>query len=613
MTATQPFKVLYDGFKHGLVSRRVFIQRALALGMAPAVVQLILQAPVHATVTSSTLTIPARPSVGTEHQRRGDGGELKILQWQAPSQAGAHTAAGANDSLAATLVSEPLLSFLPDATLIPTLAREVPSRQNGLLAADLTTVTYQLMPHVTWSDGAPFTASDVVFTWQWLTDPANQAITAFVYAPIAEVKAIDDLTVEIRFKTPNPAWYVPFVGSYWGAIYPEHILSQGKRASDAFRTNPIGTGPYVVEVFAPNDRVAYVVNARYREPNKPFFSRVNLKGGGDATSAARAVLQTGDFDFASNLLVEPELLKQLEEGGKGRRVTVPGTTVQLIVFNFSDPNREVDDQRSEWRTPHPFLTDRAVRQALTLATDRLSISTQFFEGPPDEPPAANVLEGIPALESRSTSWAFDLEEAQQVLDAAGWRLVDGVREKHGQKLEVVFTTGVNPILQDIQALAKFNWERLGVSVELQRVDQSVFFDASAGNEQNLGHFYADVQMYANGPGSPFPVDYLGAWYSDNGANIAQKENGWTRINESRYHNPAYDRLYEAVSGETDAEKAADLFIAMNDLLIDDYAVIPLVQRAAEKYGIANTLRDENIAASSWEAIYWNIANWNRVS
>jgi peptide/nickel transport system substrate-binding protein len=325
------------------------------------------------------------------------------------------------------------------------------------------------------------------------------------------------------------------------------------------------------------------------------------------------VLQTGDFDFASNLLVEPELLKQLEEGGKGRRVTVPGTTVQLIVFNFSDPNREVDDQRSEWRAPHPFLTDRAVRQALTLATDRLSISTQFFEGPPDEPPAANVLVGIPALESRSTSWAFDLEEAQRVLDAAGWRLVDGVREKHGQKLEVVFTTGVNPILQDIQALAKFHWERIGVSVELRRVDQSVFFDASAGNEQNLGHFYADVQMYANGPGSPFPVDYLGAWYSDNGANIAQKENGWTRINESRYHNPAYDRLYEAVSGETDAEKAADLFIAMNDLLIDDYAVIPLVQRAAEKYGIANTLRDENIAASSWEAIYWNIANWNRVS
>jgi peptide/nickel transport system substrate-binding protein len=217
------------------------------------------------------------------------------------------------------------------------------------------------------------------------------------------------------------------------------------------------------------------------------------------------------------------------------------------------------------------------------------------------------------MESKNTSWAFDLEEARRVLDAAGWMLVDGVREKDGTKLEVVFTTGINPILQDIQAFVKFHWEQIGVGVELRGVEQSVFFDISAGNEQSVGHFYADVQMYASAPGSPFPIDYLNAWYSDNGANIAQKSNGWTRLNESRYHNPAYDRLYEAVSRETDIEKAAKLFIAMNDLLIEDFALIPLVQRAAEKYGIANTLRDENVAASSWEAIYWNIANWNRTA
>jgi peptide/nickel transport system substrate-binding protein len=538
---------------------------------------------------------------------------LKILQWQAPSQAGAHTAGGMNDLLAAALVSEPLLSYLPDATLIPTLAREVPSQQNGLLADDLTKVTYNLLPDVTWSDGAPFTANDVVFTWRWVTDPANQATSAFVYEPIAEVRALDDLTVEIRFTAPNPAWFVPFVGSGWGTIYPQHVLAQGSSASDAFRTNPIGTGPYVVEVFAPNDRVAYVANERYREPNKPFFSRVNLKGGGDAASAARAVLQTGDFDFAWSLLVEPEMLTRLEQAGVGRHVTVPGTTVQRIAFNFSDPNREVDGQRSEWRTPHPFLSDKAVRQALSLATDRLAISTQFFDGPPGEPPAGNVLAGIPALESGNTTWAFDLEEARRVLDDAGWLLVDGVREKNGRKLEVVFTTVANPLLQEIQALAKFHWEQIGVGVELRRVDPSVFFDASAGNEQNIGHFYADLQMYASAPGSPFPLDYFNAWYSDNGDNIAQQENGWTRFNESRYHNPAYDQLYEEVSQETDPEKAADLFIAMNDLLIEDFALIPLVQRAAEKYGIATTLRDENVAASSWEAIYWNIANWNRIT
>lgn len=611
MTETRPFGLLYDGFRQGFVSRRAFIQRALALGMAPAVVQLVLQNAPGASATSGASAITERPAVGTESQQRGAGGELKILQWQAPSQAGAHTAGGTNDLLAASLVSEPLLNFLPDATLTPTLVREVPSHQNGLLADDLTSVTYNLLPDVTWSDGAPFTAADVVFTWRWVTDPANQAISAFVYEPITEVRAVDDLTVEVHFKAPNPAWYVPFVSSGWGSIYPEHVLTQGTSASDAFRTNPIGTGPYVIEVFSPNDRIAYVANERYREPNKPFFSRVNLKGGGDAASAARAVLQTGDFDFAWSLLVEPDLLERLEASGAGRHVTLPGTTVQRIVFNFSDPNREVDGQRSEWQTPHPFLTDKAVRQALTLATDRLSISTQFFDGPPGEPPTANVLAGIPALESSNTTWAFDPEEARRVLDAAGWLVVDGVREKNGQKLEVVFTAGANDIMQEIQALLKFNWERIGVGVELRRVDPSVFFDPSPGNEQNLGHFYLDLQMYASSPGSPFPVDYLNAWYSDNGANIAQKENGWTRLNESRYNNPAYDRLYEAVWQETDTEKAAEIFIAMNDLLIEDFALIPVVQRAAEKYGISNTLRDENVAASAWEVVYWNIANWNR--
>ncbi|MFT4041052.1 MAG: ABC transporter substrate-binding protein [Thermomicrobiales bacterium] len=588
-------------------TRRAFVHRALALGLLPAI-----GPAVPAAASPRALTAPQPPAVGTAGQQRGEGGELKMLQWQAPSQAGAHTAGGMNDVLAAALVSEPLLSILPDGTLVPALAREVPTLQNGLLAADLTRVTYRLRPGVTWSDGAPFTANDVVFTWRWVTDPANAATTAFIYAPIADVQALDDLTVEVRFAEPDPAWFMPFVGSVWGAVYPEHILSGGPDAADAFRTHPIGTGPFVVAEFAPNDRVVYAANPRYREPHKPFFSRVNLKGGGDAASAARAVLQTGDFDFAWSLLVEPEELRQLERGGKGRVVTTPGTTLQRIAFNFSDPNREVDGQRSEWRTPHPFLTDPAVRQALTLATDRLAIATHFFAGPPGEPPAANVLVGIPALESHDTSWRFDLDEAGRVLEAAGWRLADGVREKAGRRLEMVFVTATSPILQDIQALMKVNWEKIGVRVELRQVDPSVYFDPSPGNDQNLGHFYADVQMYASAPGSPFPLDYFGAWYSDDGANIAQRANGWTRLNDARYHNPAYDALYDAVAVETDPERATALFIAINDLLIEDYALIPLVQRAAEKYGIANSLRNENVAASSWEAIYWNIANWNRV-
>src|SRR3712207_4649400 len=105
-------------------------------------------------------------------------------------------------------------------------------------------------------------------------------------------------------------------------------------AINEFRQNPIGTGPYKVESFKENDQVIYVANENYREPNKPFFARVNLKGGGDAASAARAVLQTGDYDHAWNLQVEPEILRDLEQGGKGKAYAAPGNSVERIMYNF---------------------------------------------------------------------------------------------------------------------------------------------------------------------------------------------------------------------------------------------------------------------------------------
>jgi peptide/nickel transport system substrate-binding protein len=609
MTATNRGWRLYEELTAGRLSRREFVVRATALGMAMPVAAFAVRALAAASDAAAT----TRPAAGTEQQRRGAGGELKILQWQAPTHASNHTSNGAKDTLAAALVSEPLMNYLPDATPVPTLVREVPSVDNGLLAPDLRTVTYRLLPGVVWSDGAPLTARDVVFTWGWIMDPANGATTAAVYEPLANAEALDDLTVRLTFKQPTLAWANPFSGTWRGSIYPEHVLAKGSGAHDAFRTKPIGTGPYVVESFKENDQVTYVVNENYREPNKPFFARVNLKGGGDAASAAQAVLQTGGWDLAWNLQVEPDLLKEMEKGGKGRKVTAPGSYVERVLFNFSDPDKEVAGQRSYWRQPHPFLGDPAVRRAMTLATDRQAIAEQFYDGPPGEPPAGNIVTGIPAYESPNTSWLFDPDLAGRVLDEGGWAMDGGVRKKGDIALKVTYATSINAVRQNTQAVNQKTWEGLGIAVRLKQVDAASFFDSAPGNDQNALHFYTDLQMYTDGASTPFPTAHMALWYSNDGANIAQKENGWSRPNDSRYHNPAYDALYEAALVETDPERAAALFIRMNDLLLDDFVVIPLVRRAADKYGIANTLREENIAASPWECLYWNVANWNRTS
>lgn len=615
MTAHGPLSTLLRDAQAGKIDRRRFAQRAAALGMAPSVLLFALQqggiAAAAPAAGSSAGQVPATagmPTAGTDGQERGAGGELRLLQWQAPTLLGMHTANGGKDNLGATFVSEPLMRYLPDGSLLPNLVTEVPTVNNGMLAADASSVTYTLLDGMTWSDGAPFTARDVAFTWRWITTPENAATTAELYAPIADVTAVDDRTVRIAFAAPQPAWYVPFTGSWWGAVYPEHLLGAGPDAYQAFLQRPIGTGPYVVESFVPGDQVVYAVNDRYREPTKPFFARINLKGGGDAASAARAVLQTGDWDFAWNLQVEPEILAGLAEGGSGQVVVSPGASLEQIYLNFADPSREVGGERSSLQAPHPFLTDPAVRQALTLATDRGTVAERLYN--PGETAAANVLVGLPAMASSISSWAFDIDEANRILDEAGWTRDGEVRAKDGVELRITYATTINSVRQKTQAVLQQAFEAIGVATQLKQVDAGVYFDGSPGNDQSYTHFYDDLGMSTAGVDTPYPLKYMQRWYAgpDN-QNVAQQGNGWTGQNLQRYVNPDYDRLYEAVLIEPDAQRSAELFVQMNDILVNGFVVIPLVQRAAEVLGVANRLRVENIAAGSFETCYWNVANW----
>ena len=176
---------------------------------------------------------------------------------------------------------------------------------------------------------------------------------------------------------------------------------------------------------------------------------------------------------------------------------------------------------------------------------------------------------------------------------------------------MTYVTSINPVRQKEQAIIKQALEQIGFRVELRQVDAAVFFDGSPGNEQNINHFYNDLEMYTNNATTPIPVAYMISWYAGpDGQNIAQQSNSWNGQNYSRFANADYDKLFEQVRLETDIEKAAEMFIQLNDIVINEVAVVPLVNRAADKYAISTTLRDENVAVSSFEYDYWNIANWN---
>ena len=326
--------------------------------------------------------------IGPGPTRRGGSGTLKLLWWQAPTILNAHQAAGTKDYDASRLVYEPLADFGPDDKLVPWLAAEIPTRESGAIAADGRSVTWKLKSGVKWSDGTPFTSKDVAFTFRYCTDPATAAVSLAYYQNIASVDTPDDTTVKINFKEPTPGWYVPFVGSN-GYVLPEHIFKDGVGAAaknHPANLKPIGTGPYKVDSFSPGDIVNYSINENWRDATGPAFDKVEMKGGGDAPSAARAVLQTGDYNVAWNLQVEPQILNQLASGGRGRIEQLPNWGIERIHVNMTDPVKEVNGQRSEKNTPHPFQADKKVRQAYNLLCDRKTISDTLY-GPAGQPTA----------------------------------------------------------------------------------------------------------------------------------------------------------------------------------------------------------------------------------
>ena len=146
-------------------------------------------------------------------------------------------------------------------------------------------------------------------------------------------------------------------------------------------------------------------------PNRPYFDTIEMKGGGDAVSAARAVIQTGEYDFAWNMQVEDEVLLRLEKGGKGKTVYAVGGDIEFIAVNFTDPNTEVDGERSSMKTKHPILSDPKVRKALALLVDRESVKKAIYGRAGRT--TANYLNGPETFVSKNTSWEFSVEKAAQ--------------------------------------------------------------------------------------------------------------------------------------------------------------------------------------------------------
>jgi peptide/nickel transport system substrate-binding protein len=589
---------LIAAVKAGRLSRRAVVREMVALGVtAPFAGRLLA----HAGIAQAATTTEYKPA------KAGGGGTLKTLLWQAPTLLNPHLAVGAKDAEGSRIFYEPLAAWDADGNLVPVLAAEIPEIENGGVAPDGTSVTWKLKEGVEWHDGRPFTADDVVFNWEYAADPATAATTIGSYRDVT-VEKVDPLTVRIRFERPTPFWADAFAG-FTGMIIPKHAFEpyKGANSRDApANLRPVGTGPYRFVDFKPGDLVRGERNPSYHVPNRPYFDAIEVKGGGDAVSAARAVIQTGEYDYAWNMQVEDEILLRLESGSgaRGRVEMVPSRGIEHILVNRADPWTEVDGERSSVKTRHPLFSDPAVRQALSLLVDRASVEAHIYGR--TGVATGNFLNNPERFVSKNTKWEFNIDKANRLLEEAGWqRGPDGIRTKDGKKLKLVFQTSINAPRQKTQAIVKQACQKAGIEIELKSVTASVYFSSDAANPDTARKFYADIQMYTVGtPSVPDPERFMQQFVS---WEIASKDNKWQGLNATRWRNEDYDRTFRAAQGELDPVKRAALFIAMNDMVVDDVVVIPIVNRrwvAAMSHKLRATL-------SGWDNDFWNLKDWYR--
>lgn len=376
-----------------------------------------------------------------------------------------------------------LLNWSDKNEFVPELATEAPSLANGGISKDGLTITYHLRRGVTWQDGAPFTAADVIFSWQQVMNPANTPPSRLGYDDVSRIDAPDDHTIVIHLKKR----FAPFVATFFTmsnttyGIIPKHLLSG---LHDLNRTDyankPIGTGPFIVAEYDKGSLIKFVANPHYwRGP--PKLKEVDFRFiGNDNTALTMLKTHEVDFYYRAAQSLAPSL--------KG----IPGTRIVLSPFTrFADLGFNGDE---------PALSDVRVRRALAFGTDRAELIAKVTQGvmmpaDSDQPPY------LWSHDPHVTKYPYDVARADALLDAAGWRRgPNGMRAKAGVPLALTMVsfTG-SAVMTGVETLIQAQWKLIGVDVSIKNFPSDVLYESKAagGIEQN-GKFDVAVEQWANG-------------------------------------------------------------------------------------------------------------------
>lgn len=540
---------------------------------------------------------PAAPYYSDTQGPPQPGGVVNFLLYEDPDNLNPLAGQTSIAAQVSTAILEGLTYSDPDGNFQPALAAELPTLDNGGVSEDLTTVTWKLKPGVLWSDGEPFTSEDVKFTWEAARDAANGSAFASNYDLITDVQTPDPETVVVTYSSFNAGYLDQFP---W--ILPQHATGPANEmATWDFNRNPIGTGPFKLQEWAPGEYLATVKNENYREEGKPYLDGINfLVVPAEEARTARMIEGDGDVMLWSGR----EADEQIEAAGAGAPRIAPGIWVVEMHFNLSKPF----DGDPGATPPHPILGDHRVREAITYAVNRDRIIDDLFEGRVfhiDSPFAVGW------MQCQVDPFTYDPEKAKQLLDEAGWTDEDGdgVREAHGVEgvedgtplsLQMNGYTGFSD-LELIELAIQEDLKAVGVDTKLENQEFAVIFGTwDDGAPRLLGDY--DILVYDRG------------WFAEPGKDIYQQmdpsqvPSAETPGGENFYRWVRDDvgEWIAAANSSPDVDVRRENFCQIADAAREDIPRFPILQFSE---GSSYSNRMHNFTVSTWEYATWDAENW----
>jgi peptide/nickel transport system substrate-binding protein len=342
---------------------------------------------------------------------------------------------------------------------VPELITRIPTQKNGDISADGKTIVWHLRRGVTWSDGVPFTADDVVFSTRAVLNPRNNVVSRDGWELIEKIEEPDKYTVVFRLRKAYGAYAVTFFSTAGAnpAVMPKHLLSKYENLNKApYNALPVGIGPFKYQRWKRGESVTMIANPGYFR-GRPMLDRIAFKIVPDRNTVLEQV-RTHEIDLWSS--VPPHFLPEVKK--------IPGVSVSMNKSYYFD--------HLDFNLSHPVLADRAVRLALRYATDRKAINDKIRFGvyqlsESTVPPASTFYDASIRLVP------FDIGAANALLDRAAWqRGSDGVRSKNGVRLSLNFvsSSGSPDTDQEIEMIRGW-WKRIGVEINVKHYPAALMF------------------------------------------------------------------------------------------------------------------------------------------